>query len=462
MKPIYRASFRLTTDIPPTELANAVAADAFRWALIDPRRKGLQPAGPIPTKAETLKRRSLGEGYEVEALSASSGDDIAWGLRFSNLDEDPTVKWITDVSVHSPDGDGCQFSCSVFLARDGEATAPMRRHTSRPRIVRDILKKFSGKAGFPLHASPVSFGASNAELFANFLQSPQRTHPVLFLSPPPVGYTSPFKPQNIADFLAGVAHVVITDDPDATWRLADFIPNQLNCYAGAVRLYWPGFKPSDSPISHPLWSPQRLGMLGPSPTARLGQRVLDIVSNVAVFNLHERFLTWERLHDIARQQALEKAKQSRNDKEMLALYEEENKSLMDRLRSRDLEVEQLADELRRQRSLVDTYLYALEHRELVPAEEKTVLPATSVAEAIENAEREHSERLAFALNSKSDKRSPFETPEEIERAFNWLATTYYDAKTDRKPCPDLAKSIAESIDGWHYSEHQKMATMKAN
>jgi hypothetical protein len=67
------------------------------------------------------------------------------------------------------------------------------------------------------------------------------------------------------------------------------------------------------------------------------------------------------------------------------------------------------------------------------------------------------------LNSKSDRdESVYDAPEDVFRAFEWLATVYFDSKAGKTQCPDLDKSLAEAIPGWHYSPHQKEATMKAH
>ena len=461
MRAIYRASFELSGTRTAVQLADEIARDCFNWAL-DPKRNGLGNSHTVPTRAETVERRVIGNGYEIEALNVSVDSSVAWGMRFSNLDEDPQVRWITEVSVYSPEAKRCQFSCSVFLARSGDDYAPIRRHTSRPRIVRDVLMKFSGKGGFPLHATPVGFNAGNAELFAEFLQSPHRTHPILFLSPADEGHSSPLDAKKIADFLAGVAHVIVTDDRDATWRLEELIPHQLNCYAGAARLYWPGFQVSDSQFNHPLWLFAQIDAMGSHATGRFGQTILNRVSNVAVFNLHDHFLTWDRLQEVTRRRAIAEARAAGRSEEMLVLFEEDNRLLTAQVTDLKRQLGDLVEEAKRQRNLAESYRLALDERKEDTAKIGLALPARSVTEAIENAKREHSNRITFSLNSKSDKDSPFDPPEEVERAFNWLATTYYDSKTNQKTCPDLDKNLSENINGWHYSGHQKEKTIKAN
>lgn len=464
MRALYRASFELTSDHPPAQLANEVARDCYRWALDTLAKREITHSFAAPVEAATVELQKLEQNYELESLNASSGDSIAWGLRFAHPDsEDPDVRWIVETTIYSPDGTLCQFSCSIFLARSGESYSPVRRHSSRPRIVRDVLTKYSGKGGFPLSATAFGCPLSDVEFFAGYLQDPKRTHPVLFISPAEAGSGSSLKADTLADYLAGVAYVVAAENNDVTWKLAEIIPNQLNCYGGAARLYWPGFHVSDSPFDHPLWPPRKLSLFRPNSTTVLGQTVLDMVSNVAVFNLHRNFLTWDRLQEISRRIAIAQAKAAGRGDEMLVLFEEENWSLTNRVGQLENQLNELAGEAKKQRSLAENYRVALEDRKLASPEIAHSLPAVTVMEAIENAKREHSEKLAFSFNSKSDhKDSAFLAPDEVERAFNWLATTYYESKTGRRSCPDLDKNLSETITGWHYSGHQKDATVKAS
>jgi len=464
MRALYRASFELTSDHPPKQLADEIASDCYRWVLETLEKRGIGHGYTPPAGAATIELQKFDQEYELEALNASAADSIAWGLRFAHPDsDDPAVRWIVETTVFSPDGKLSQFSCSIFLARTGDRFSPVRRHSSRPRIVRDLLGKYSGKGGFPLSVTPFGCPLADVEFFAEYLQDPKRTHPVLFISPGEAGAVGELKAELIADHLAGVAYVVVAENADVTWKLGAIIPNQLNCYGGAARLYWPGFHVSDSPFDHPLWPPRKLNLFRPSSTKGLGQTVLDMVSNVAVFNLHKNFLTWDRLQEISRRFAIADAKAAGRSDEMIVLFEEENRSLTNRVGQLENQLNDLAGEVNRQRTLAETYRIALEDRKETPSELPHSLPASSIIEAIDNAKKAHPEKLAFSLNSKSEhKDSAFLAPDEVERAFNWLATTYYDSKTGRRSCPGLDKSLSETINGWHYSGHQKQSTVKAN
>lgn len=96
------------------------------------------------------------------------------------------------------------------------------------------------------------------------------------------------------------------------------------------------------------------------------------------------------------------------------------------------------------------------------AEAEQQLPPDSVAEAIARATADFGDRIAFSLNGKSDERSPFDAPNEVFTAFEWLATVYHDSKTGVKSCPELDRHVRGLLPGWTYSAHQKDGTARSH
>jgi hypothetical protein len=85
----------------------------------------------------------------------------------------------------------------------------------------------------------------DVELFLDLLQSSSRQLPVVFVTPWATGeYVADYK--SIASELAGLAYVVVAQDPNATRLLDDRLPKQLNCFDGGVRIYWPEFSVSQA------------------------------------------------------------------------------------------------------------------------------------------------------------------------------------------------------------------------
>ena len=82
----------------------------------------------------------------------------------------------------------------------------------------------------------------------------------------------------------------------------------------------------------------------------------------------------------------------------------------------------------------------------------------SVREALELAERTFPDQLLLALNSKSDKNSPFQKPDEVFGALRWLATEYHSLRTNPGSSPDFNMLLKQSCPGWSYKPGQTEVT----
>jgi predicted RNA-binding protein with RPS1 domain len=59
-------------------------------------------------------------------------------------------------------------------------------------------------------------------------------------------------PQRAADLLGSHAEVVVIETGEATWALTQALPDMLDVYGGAVRIWWPGLTRRSDPHDHPL------------------------------------------------------------------------------------------------------------------------------------------------------------------------------------------------------------------
>lgn len=86
----------------------------------------------------------------------------------------------------------------------------------------------------------------------------QRSYPVAVLAPRDDG-SYVLDPDEVAGELLGVAPLYVIDRHAATFRLSDTVGDKrLSCFFGALRIYMPGFTPSDDPYDHPLLVQDRL------------------------------------------------------------------------------------------------------------------------------------------------------------------------------------------------------------
>jgi hypothetical protein len=79
-------------------------------------------------------------------------------------------------------------------------------------------------------------------------------------------------------------------------------------------------------------------------------------------------------------------------------------------------------------------------------------------EAVEAATNEFKDHLAIIQNRVEKDAGYFYQPELLYGALRWLATTYHDAKTGARSCPDLDASCRKAS-GFRYSAHQSEVTM---
>lgn len=103
-------------------------------------------------------------------------------------------------------------------------------------------------------------GFDDGEALALDIKYEQRSVPYVVVSAVDGAIAIDGLDDKLAYDLAGTANV-FTVDEGASWALTDTLRKPLSCYAGAVRVYWPGCHVNDNPYRHPLWTAARLDSL---------------------------------------------------------------------------------------------------------------------------------------------------------------------------------------------------------
>ena len=121
---------------------------------------------------------------------------------------------------------------------------------------------------------------------------------------------------------------------------------------------------------------------------------------------------------------------------------------------------QITSELGESRNLAENWRVSYQESQrswaLMPVEP---LPEfQSIEQAVRLAQQKFNDRLSFQLIAKSDTGIPFDNPRQVWDALEWLATTYYDAKTGGSGETDLDLSLRQ-VCGWHYTSAQSPVTM---
>ena len=191
-------------------------------------------------------------------------------------------------------------------------------------------------------------------------------------------------------------------------------------------------------VLHPQEETTAAVEVGTAPSILFGERLSDLLAEVERLRSENLQLPtdWNRLTA---------------ERDGLA---SERDALTDTLRS-------LEDDLNENRDHADTWrqLYHLAH---MRAEEDSIIEerptVQSVTQAKEQAEERFSGQLEFRLISKSDLDIPFDRPQQVYDALEWLATVYYWGKTGEGSALDLDFSLRETC-GWRYTRLQSETTM---
>ena len=476
MKTIYRAAFTLDTSLSNDDLMDCASALTWKW-LFDPkrlRRLALAPLVDAPISARSSVEQEVLPGWRVQTHRVTADEMNAWGFRLTHPDaDDHDLAWAVEMTVAVKKGQTPHFTCSSSIIDRGNVLRPIRRRPSRPGIVADVLDQIGGRSVFPLVTKPLDLSESDkdCDTLVQVLLSDKRTHPLVLISVDNASQQPLVEPLKVASHLAGLAHVVLARNSDVTWKLRGLIPNQLNGYHGAIRLYWPGFQFTDPSYLHPLWPPETILKYGGvhRATTEVTLHLLESISSIASFKVPKQYVTWDQVLELerrkvvaeAKQQAMAESEASGKTTVWAKMLEEDNAQQISEIRSLRGQLAAQAEETERQRSIAESFRYAfqLKGREVGSQEKASLphsLPPDSVANAVLNAERDHKDKLAFAFNNKSEhKDSPFLASDEVERALNWLASSYWNARSGQQSCPDLDKSAREAIPGWSFSGGQK-------
>lgn len=454
MRTIYRTYFQLTPKLDLT--FDAVRSKVLHWALGQPTFKEI---GNIDFTTDSGQQRG-GPGCFIESRYYSGSHGQAWGIRLTNPETDSDVMWISETTIHHNHSNQIWVSCSLSVGREGHSLTPIARQPNRPRVVKDILSAFPGEGILPLTPQGYVCATPDTPLLLRLLESPSRHLPVVFVSATRDGFQ--FKRYNkLSNLLCGLAYVVVAESADVSYELGKSLPERLNCFDGGVRIYWPHFSTKDHPFDHPLWTKQKIIQLTETHPTRLEKIILNRIAEVSVFTSSPSFVSWSKIIEWQRANAIEKAKASNDLTQLLELFENDNRDLAAQVKQLTRELDAKAQEASKYKSQAETYRQILEKNGGKQARQTLEISIATVKDALAIARNELSDRIAFAWNSKSeDEESPFEKPEQVLQALRWLGDVYYRAKIGEQRCEDFDLSVRNAVEGWSYEPHQSKNTMR--
>lgn len=466
MRTIYRTSFELRPGASCSDLFGAFAESAWTW-LFDRRGLGIDSRPKEMVGPAVVATTNIGSGFRVESLHVETNGIRGWGLLVSQQDTySPELEWVSDIALLREATGTCYFSFTQSLGRTDGGIMPLRRTPGRPRIIATLVKSYIAvSGGLRLHSKPLPLRLTDNDLkqFLLLLERPQRTHPIVLVSVHEQSGRPLIDPFDLADHLSGIAHVIVAENAAVSSALSAVLPRWLTCFDGAVRVYWPGFRRVSQTIDHRLWTVRDLAAENIQfNSGRFADLVLASIAEVSVNSISPHYCSFDRLQSLDRNRVIAAAKDNQEWEKLALAYASDNEAKEARALALERELKDVSEALFREQQLTLTLRAALDDRKAGrSAEAEEQLPPQNVSEAIERAKAQFVDRLAFSLNGKSDENSPFDAPNEVHAVFAWLSTTYYESKTGSRSCPDLDKSIRETLPGWRYSGHQNDSTARS-
>ena len=184
--------------------------------------------------------------------------------------------------------------------------------------------------------SPQKIGDGGWMNFWEKLQSEERNIPYIYISPKNSSLSETdclyVNPENIAKAVGGNALVFYATSKAVTDEMNFFTPQELACYNGMIRIYYPGVKPTDELdyTRHRYFHPDRIETIGENAVCQILRRALaqDMTAYDKFFRIDdcrakvEANIRQKRLKELQSTHQ-KKLKEVENESISLAMEEEE-------------------------------------------------------------------------------------------------------------------------------------------
>ncbi len=375
--------------------------------------------------------------------------------------EDPDFKWRTVFCLKDEELEPHKVSIKVSNGwADGILRPDADYKVSRPLLVPMLAQSFNCHNAYPVKAEPQLTTIKEVRSFTDLLFDQNRTLPLVFISCSNFSDRPIVDAKQIADTLTGLAHVFVAKDRFTSFKMEDIIGKSMNCYNGAVRIYWP-IKEGQKENIHPLFAPQSF-------TGRNTMRGKffhsELLEKLAKYSISRKSAV--SYEDILRLKLENKVAQLAGQKdfsEIAELYAQENEKLRNDLdhfkkSERDLleKVQSLEVRVAHLRQVLDQ---AKEQSTDVEDVSLISYSFKTVKEAVEAFKQIYSEDQVLILGraEAGAKDCLYENPEQVFKGLEWLATTYRSVKTGELR-EDLIESCLKQT-GLHYKSNQSSSTM---
>lgn len=416
MRTVYAISLGLSTRDDALR-----ASDLFtKWIDAWYKRRGIAFFPPPLNESRTsLHGPAEGHHFRCSVRSSVRGHEkklleIDW--RYPD-DYDKGLAWSIQVRMLlEPNAAVITLQLSVLGTKFSIQPADIK--LGPPRIVRDLTSlKSATFAGYPYSSMAQTMRADAVESLCGQLLDESRPFPVVIVSHELNTERPLVDVDRLAAGTAGLMKVYELADKWAAYRLTEEIGKPYSCYAGAVRVYWPGLKRTDDPFKHPAWMPWRLRQL--RHTDELAAELFKIGAEATSYRFFEPSSIGAFRNTIEDEERQARRSESSGDAEQLLEQlieaEDDAKGLRAQLSEAQAENQTLRQNLD---AMLGAPAPAHFPRPEVPVEEEaTAHEPETVFEAVEMARAQFTHLIFLESALESAGSSPYRTP---ARAFESL------------------------------------------
>jgi len=372
-----------------------------------------------------------------------NADDIEGGylmqVEWKHPDSRPgaNLDWQTEVMVAAK-GDELEFGIVIRVGSSSFAVQPIGRiHLGTPGIVRALMQQYNCRsAGVEITADHTRVTASEVDMLVNHILYPDRALPIVLISRDEDD--QPARPVSIVqDKLLGLAHVYDIERV-AGYELTRQLGKSSSCFDGAIRVYWPGFKPS-SYVRHPLYLPDQIAAFE-AEDRLLEEYLFRKFAGIAASRFSEGKV-WRQLRKQSNRRKLEevdrlrarvrneRTKAKQEEEQLLDEMEDllnQNEGLIQENDNLQERMQELEDEIATAReNLLASYQYSDDSETEAELDETGVLSPSSldsVSSALRKAGEDFEERvIVWDSALESAEASDFARPKEVYNAMQAIA-----------------------------------------
>jgi len=368
---------------------------------------------------------------------------------------------------------------SIITAKEGERGIIPKDNKIivPPTLTANFIKKFQGQFGFPLHANEITVNSSNAIQLLDMITMPQRQLPLVLLNHSK-GKKPQINPKKLGQQLAGIAHVYYIPKPTKIPLIGSDIEKSLELEPGSMVIYWPDIN-NDENLNIEGWQEKDIK----ENSQEIQQELLQKIIEFSLFKQSE--ITYAQIEEVEEKlkvvelglakkdlegQLTQAQQENKRQAEELVLIvnkrKEEDPHLEEKVLELEYSVVDLKQQLEKAKAKSQSLQYALDSKQETNSIDSTTSKEESVKidsplEAYTRFQEIYGTTKVILTPgaTRQLKKIKYENFQDIFDMFEWLATTYLEAKNTGLTYIELNKLAIEKI-GMQYSNHQNKSTMK--